>query len=117
MMGLVRRFTAACGRARWRDSFVAGGGFAIGAALGAGLMFLLDPVSGDHRRDLLRRRLATLLGSSTGVVTEAAERASQRSGRFATAVRARLRTSFSGERALEAHVRARLGSPHIPGEH
>ena len=34
------------------------GGIAVGAAVGAGLMFLLDPVNGCRRRAAVRRLLA-----------------------------------------------------------
>lgn len=92
-----------------RGLLFACGGLALGGALGAGVMFLLDPASGARRRAWLRGTWTRARERGTGAVTGAAESAGERSRRFAAAVRARLQTRLAGERGLEARVRARLG--------
>jgi len=90
-------------------SFVVGAGIlAAGAALGAGLMYLLDPANGYRRRGALRRLLASARG-------ERSERSGETGGIFersrslAAAVRARLHLHRDNGRTLEAKVRACLG--------
>ena len=90
------------------QSFLIGvGGIAIGAALGAGLMFLLDPANGYRRRAAARRLLAQWRARTD----ERAEGPSfgERSRNLAAAVRARLQRHRDDGRTLEARVRARIG--------
>jgi hypothetical protein len=81
------------------------GGLTLGALLGAGLMFLLDPASGRRRRGAIRRGLATAREQGR----ESMESATERSRGLAAAVRARLHLHGEDTRSLEARVRARIG--------
>ncbi|HEV8238555.1 MAG TPA: BON domain-containing protein [Thermoanaerobaculia bacterium] len=83
------------------------GGIAIGAALGAGLMFLLDPANG-YRRRAAARRLFTQW-RSRGDEPRESPGIGERSRNLAAAVRARLQRHHSDGRTLEAKVRARIG--------
>jgi hypothetical protein len=88
---------------RPRHLLIGVGILALGAGLGAGLMYLLDPASGRRRRDLLRDGLAGAGGESLGDDT------GERARGIAAAVRARLHIHRADGRSLEAKVRARLG--------
>jgi BON domain-containing protein len=88
------------------------GGLTLGTALGAGLMFLLDPANGYRRRAALRRLVSRLSGDGTEPATDAADGATgvgERARNLAAAVRARLHRHRDGGRTLEARVRARIG--------
>jgi BON domain len=92
------------------------GALTFGTALGAGLMFLLDPVNGHRRRAALRRLLSGLHDGGGEPVSDASDGEGVRSGdvqqrarNLAAAVRARLHRHRDGGRTLEARVRARLG--------
>ena len=95
------------------------GGLTLGTALGAGLMFLLDPANGYRRRAALRRLLSGLRDGGTEPATDAADGAAgvgirsgdvqQRARNLAAAVRARLHRHRDGGRTLEARVRACIG--------
>ena len=85
------------------------GGVALGAALGAGLMFLLDPVNGHRRRAAARRLLARWGERGTDAVAGSGPSLGERSRCLAAAVRARLQRHREDGRTLEARVRARIG--------
>ena len=90
-------------------SFVVGAGIlAAGAALGAGLMFLLDPANGYRRRGALRRLILRARGEGSEASRETGGIV-ERSRSLAAAVRARLHLHRDNGRTLEAKVRARLG--------
>jgi len=91
-----------------RSLLVGLGGIALGAALGAGLMFLLDPVNGHRRRGALRRLVERGGGDADGG-NQVAGGVVERSRHLAAAVRARLQRHRADGRTLEARVRARLG--------
>ena len=89
-----------------RDPLLYGlGGLTVGALLGAGLMFLLDPSSGRRRRGAIRRGLSAAREQGR----ESMESATERSRGLAAAVRARLHVHREDSRSLEARVRARIG--------
>lgn len=89
-----------------RDPLLYGlGGLTLGALLGAGLMFLLDPASGRRRRGAIRRGL----GKAREQGRESMESATARSRGLAATVRARLHLHREDTRSLEARVRARIG--------
>jgi len=84
-------------------------GLLVGAGLGAGTMFLLDPQSGRRRRALVRDRVVhwkTLGGEELG---DRMVDLGHRSRGLAARVRARLRREEVGAGALAARVRSRLG--------
>ena len=81
------------------------GGITLGALLGAGLMYLLDPASGRRRRGAIRRELTK--AREQGL--ESVESATERSRGLAAAVRARLHLHREDSRTLEQRVRARIG--------
>lgn len=83
------------------------GAVAVGAALGAGLMFLLDPANG-YRRRAAARRLLTNWRAHTDELRESPS-IGERSRSLAAAVRARLQRHRDDGRTLEARVRARIG--------
>ncbi|HET9765558.1 MAG TPA: hypothetical protein VFS60_01850 [Thermoanaerobaculia bacterium] len=95
------------------------GGLTLGTALGAGLMFLLDPASGYRRRAAVGRMLSRLRDGGTEPATDATDGAAdvgirsgdvqQRVRSLAAAVRARLHRHRDGGRTLEARVRACIG--------
>lgn len=85
------------------------GGIAIGAALGAGLMFLLDPANGHRRRAAVRRLIARWGERGTDAVAAPAPSIGERSRSLAAAVRARLHRHRDDGRTLEARIRARIG--------
>jgi osmotically-inducible protein OsmY len=88
------------------------GGLTLGTAIGAGLMFLLDPANGYRRRGALRRLLSAAREEHPDPVAREAAGTSgfgERSRSLAAAVRARLHRHRADGRTLEARVRARLG--------
>ncbi len=95
------------------------GALTLGTAVGAGLMFLLDPANGYRRRAAVRRLLAQLRDGGTEPAADAVDGAAgvgirsgevqQRARNLAAAVRARLHRHRDGGRTLEARVRACIG--------
>ncbi len=84
-------------------------GFLGGIALGAGLMFLLDPSSGRRRRHLIRDRL----GRSGRDLSDAADttmtRIRNRAQGLMAETRGRFTTQFVDDSVLEARVRSEMG--------
>lgn len=85
------------------------GGIALGAALGAGLMFLLDPVNGYRRRAAARRLFEKWRERGTDETAGRGPSLGDRSRNLAAAVRARLQRHHHDGRTLEARIRARIG--------
>ena len=85
------------------------GGIAMGAAVGAGLMFFFDPANGYRRRAAARRLLARWGEPDTEAVAGSGPSLGERSRSLAAAVRARLQRHRDDGRTLEARVRARIG--------
>ena len=88
------------------------GSFLLGALLGAGTMYLLDPDRGRRRRALIRDQVAHGVHQLEGIGEAAGGRARDLRNRAAGAVhetRARLRSEVVDDPVLEARVRAELG--------
>ncbi len=85
------------------------GGFVGGVALGAGVMFLLDPTSGRRRRHLIRDKV--FRGGRE--VTEAADSTAARIRNKARGLVAGTRSRFSSQdvedSVLESRVRSHMG--------
>jgi hypothetical protein len=89
-----------------RDPLVS---FLAGAAIGAGLMFLLDPDRGNRRRALARdqvRRVGHRAGEELGA--KARHFGNRARGAVASA-RSRLRSDQADDTVIEERVRAELG--------
>ncbi|HEV8632199.1 MAG TPA: BON domain-containing protein [Thermoanaerobaculia bacterium] len=84
-------------------------GLVLGAAVGAGLTFLLDPANGRRRRAQIADQLVHARKRGVHAVRDAASDIGQRSRGLGAAVRARLLADRADARTLEARVRARLG--------
>jgi uncharacterized membrane protein len=92
-----------------RQARGAGAGWAAGLGLGAGLMFLLDPISGRRRRGLVRDKAihASRVGSDAARKTATDLR--HRGEGIAAAVRHRFEEDFADDDILEARVRSAIG--------
>ncbi len=85
------------------------GEFLVGALVGAGLMYLLDPERGPRRRSLLTDK-ATHARVRTGETLEGRARdLRNRSRGMIAEARSRLRHEEVGDDVLEARVRSELG--------
>src|SRR5690606_18157716 len=85
------------------------GEFLIGALMGAGLMYLLDPQGGPRRRSLIADK-ATHVRSRAGDRLEGRARDLQNRSRGVIAgARSRLRHEDVSDDVLEARVRSELG--------
>lgn len=85
------------------------GEFIVGALLGAGLMYLLDPQGGSRRRALITDK-ATHVRSRAGEPFAGRARDLQNRSRGALAeVRSRLHSDEVSDEVLEARVRSELG--------
>ena len=82
----------------------------LGAALGAGFMYLLDPDGGRRRRALLRDQIVSA-GHKTGDAVGATSRdVTNRARGVVAELRGRLRRAHVGDDKLRERVRARVGS-------
>jgi osmotically-inducible protein OsmY len=83
--------------------------FAAGLALGAGIMFLLDPDRGNRRRALVRDKAVRAGHSLDDAATELSQELRDRTRGALHETRARLREETVDDRVLEERVRAELG--------
>jgi hypothetical protein len=83
--------------------------FLLGAALGAGLIYMLDPQSGRRRRALVRDKV-TRAGHLTRDALDATARDAYNRGQgIITSTRARWRSEEVADEVLVERVRAKLG--------
>lgn len=83
--------------------------FTTGAAVGAGVMALLDPGRGASRRSLIRDQLVRASHKTTDGLDALARDAANRARGLAAEARSAMRSEHVGARRLEARVRAELG--------
>lgn len=81
----------------------------IGAALGAGAIYLLDPQSGRRRRALVRDKLVRASHTTRDALDTTARDLSNRSRGIVAATRARLADENVPDEILVERVRAKLG--------
>lgn len=87
-----------------------------GIALGAGLMYLLDPAHGRRRRALLHDKLVHAKRVGGERADAGARDLANRARGLAARVRSRLRRAPIDDRRLEERVRARIGrAVSVPG--
>lgn len=79
------------------------------AGLGAGLMYLLDPVGGGRRRALARDKCARAYHVSSEALRKSSRDLGNRSKGLVAGARSRLRQGEAPDQVLEARVRSRLG--------
>ncbi len=84
-------------------------GILLGAGLGAGLMYLLDPERGRRRRALLRDQLTRTTHRAMHRVNVAARDIGHRTAGLAAEARHRLTTEHPSDRVVADRVRARIG--------
>lgn len=82
----------------------------LGAALGAGIMYLLDPDGGRRRRALLRDQLVSAGHKTTDAVGATSRDVTNRARGVVAELRGRLRREHVGDDVLRERVRARIGS-------
>ena len=80
-----------------------------GAAIGAGLMYLLDPDRGARRRHVLADQVTSALRSGSRAARERLSDASNRARGLVAETRGRLREGDVDDDTLVARVRAELG--------
>jgi osmotically-inducible protein OsmY len=80
-----------------------------GLAVGAGLMYLLDPASGRRRRALLCDKMVHARKLSTDRVGSGARDVANRGRGLAARVRSTLRREPVDDRRVEERVRAKIG--------
>ena len=83
--------------------------FLFGAALGAGLIYMLDPQSGGRRRALARDKVARASHLTRDALDSTARDAYNRGRGIVAATRARWQSEEVSDEALVDRVRARLG--------
>jgi hypothetical protein len=81
----------------------------IGAAVGAGLIYMLDPQNGRRRRALVSDKLARATNLSWGACQTTTRDFVNRSRGIAAATRARFQSEEVSDAALVERVRAKLG--------
>src|SRR4051812_48915393 len=81
----------------------------LGAGIGAGLMFLLDPARGARRRALVRDKLVRATHKSGDAYDATSRDLGNRLRGAAAGVRARARQDGADDRTVEERVRAALG--------
>jgi hypothetical protein len=81
-----------------------------GAAIGAGVMYLLDPDGGRRRRALLRDQLVSAAHRTSDAVDATSRDVSNRARGVVAELRGRLRREEVGDDVLRERVRSRIGS-------
>jgi hypothetical protein len=81
----------------------------LGAALGAGLVYMLDPQSGGRRRALVRDKMTHAARLTRDAVDATSRDIANRSRGLAVATRARFRSENVSDEVLARRVRAKLG--------
>src|SRR6266850_3231295 len=82
----------------------------LGAAIGAGIMYLLDPDGGRRRRALLRDQLVSAAHKTTDAVDATSRDVANRARGVVADLRGRLRRQHVSDEVLRERVRARIGS-------
>jgi len=82
----------------------------LGAALGAGFMYLLDPDGGRRRRALLRDQIVSAGHKTSDAVGATSRDVTNRARGVVAELRGRLRREHVGDEKLRERVRARVGS-------
>ena len=83
--------------------------FLAGAAIGAGLMFLLDPDRGDRRRALARDQVLSAGRRAGDQIGAKAKHLGNRARGLAASARARFQADQADDGILEERVRTELG--------
>jgi len=86
------------------------GGLLAGAAIGAGIMYLLDPDGGRRRRALLRDQIVTAAHKTSDAVDATSRDVTNRARGVVAELRGRLRRERVSDEVLRERVRARIGS-------
>lgn len=84
-------------------------GFVTGLALGAGLMYVLDPSAGRRRRALMRDRVVRGRHEISDAASNATTRVGNRMKGFVAETRSRFSSKDVDDVVLESRVRASLG--------
>ncbi len=84
-------------------------GFVAGVALGAGVMFLLDPTSGRRRRHLLRDRVVSSGRDMTAAADSTASRIRNKARGMVAEARSRFSAQDVEDSVLESRVRSAMG--------
>ena len=82
----------------------------LGAAIGAGIMYLLDPDGGRRRRALVRDQLVSAGHRASDAVGATSRDMTNRARGVVAELRGRLRREEVGDDVLRERVRARIGS-------
>jgi hypothetical protein len=82
----------------------------LGAAIGAGLMYLLDPDGGRRRRALVRDQLVSAGHRASDAVGATSRDMTNRARGVVAELRGRLRREHPSDDVLRERVRARIGS-------
>jgi len=82
----------------------------LGAAVGAGIMYLLDPDGGRRRRALLRDQIVSAGHRTSDVVGATSRDVTNRARGVVAEIRGRLRREQPSDDVLRERVRARIGS-------
>jgi hypothetical protein len=82
----------------------------LGAALGAGFMYLLDPDGGRRRRTLLRDQIVSAGHKTSDAVGATSRDVTNRARGVVAELRGRLRGDRVGDEKLRERIRARIGS-------
>lgn len=82
----------------------------LGAAIGAGIMYLLDPAGGRRRRALVRDQLVSAGHRASDAVGATSRDVTNRARGVVAELRGRLRRDQPGDDVLRERVRARIGS-------
>lgn len=82
----------------------------FGAAIGAGIMYLLDPDGGRRRRALVRDQLVSAGHKASDAVGATSRDMTNRARGVVAELRGRLRREQVGDEVLRERVRARVGS-------
>jgi hypothetical protein len=83
--------------------------FVSGAALGAGLMYVVDPERGRRRRALARDKMVRLVHKGSDTLAATARDVRNRAAGIVAETRARLRREETADGQIAARVREKLG--------